>query len=334
MNNFRAKKPYDSVRGTLDEDKMEEHLEMFGNRVAKNFKKLNRGFRKKNIEVFRIYDWDIPEIRIVVDWYNGHLVVAEYKRTQTDVIENWLQRMAAAAAQKLDLPSENIHLKTRKTGGRKPGHRYEREKNEDQLHKVREGPLKFLVNLDDYIDTGLFSDHRVTRQIVQGLTHEKSFLNLFAYTGSFTCAAVLGGARQSTTVDLSNTYLAWAEKNFALNDLPNRNHEFVKSDCLDYLHKAKSDGRQWDICLLDPPSFSTRFGTGRKFDVVRDHPEMLKLALNVISKNGILLFSTNHQRFVPDFDDLKCRDVEEITAQTVPVDYRNKQIHRCWKIYR
>jgi len=320
------------LAGALTEADLERQLEMIANRAKKTFKKLKKKFDKENIEVFRIYDWDIPEIRMVIDWYAGHLVVGEYQREQTESVRDWLPRMAQSAAQALSVDAENVHLKIRTTGHNESGARYERISKKAQRLTVKERSLKFYVNLDDYIDTGLFSDHRDTRALIQSESADSRFLNLYAYTGAFTCAAVAGGARESSSVDLSNNYLGWAEDNFALNDLPNGPHVFVKSDCLEYIQKMKSQGRKWDLCVLDPPSFSTKHGEQGRFDIRQDHPQLIKSVMTVMEPGGVIYFSTNHQRFEPEFSKFATSKIEEITEATMPIDYRNKHIHRCWRI--
>jgi len=311
---------------------MPKQLEMIGNRVRKNHKRLKKTFKRQNVEVFRLYDWDIPEIRLVIDWYKSHLVVGEYQRQQTQSVQNWLPRMAEAVALALDVAPQNIHLKSRKTNDDGSGSRYERLGRTSEPLIVKERDLQFYVNLDDYIDTGIFSDHRETRALIQKESDGLRFLNLYAYTGSFTCAAVAGGAIASTTVDLSNNYLGWAEKNYAINNLPDGPHVFLKSDCLDFLQKSKRQKKTWDLCVLDPPSFSTQHGESGSFDVLRDHPNLIETVIEVMAPGGTIYFSTNHQRFVPRLRSIQCQSVEEITHKTVPIDYRNKQIHRCWKI--
>ena len=194
---------------------------MLANRVRKNFRKLQPRFEQRKIGVFRVYDRDIPEIRLAIDWYEGHLVVAEYAREQTSKLP-YLETMARAAASALEVSWERVHLKKRRTG-----EKYERLARTGKRLEVREGELKFLVNLDDFIDTGLFADHRDTRARVRKEASGKSFLNLFAYTGSFTVAAATGGARSTTTVDASQNYLDWAGDNLKLNGVSG---ELIRSD--------------------------------------------------------------------------------------------------------
>jgi 23S rRNA (cytosine1962-C5)-methyltransferase len=290
---------------------------MLANRVRKNHRKLRGIFDQRDVGAFRVYDRDIPEIRAAIDWYEGHLVVAEYARDQTAKLP-WLETMARAAAGALSVPWERVHLKKRRTG-----EKYERLSRRNERLEVREGDLRFFVNLDDYIDTGLFADHRDTRARVRAEARGKSFLNLFAYTGSFTCAAALGGARSTTTVDASQTYLDWAADNLRLNGVTGG--ELIRADVETFLSGAGA--RRWELCLLDPPSFSD-YG-GKVFDVLKDHRALIDRTLAVLEPGGVLWFSTNHQRFEPQLSGLQFTE-----EQTVPDDFRNRAAHRAFRIIR
>ncbi len=289
---------------------------MLANRVRKNFRRLHPLFERRGVGAFRLYDRDIPEIRAAIDWYEGHLVVAEYAREQTSGVP-WLATMARAAADGLQVSWERVHLKTRRSG-----EKYERLARKGERIEVREGDLRFLVNLDDYIDTGLFADHRETRARVRKEAAGAAFLNLFAYTGSFTCAAAKGGAREATSVDGSQTYLDWAADNLRLNGVRS---ELVRSDVDSFLQRAGA--RRWSLCVLDPPSRSDH--AGKLFDVQRDHRELIERTLAVLEPSGILWFSTNHQRFEPKLEGLRSEEVD-----TVPEDYRNRAVHRTFRIVR
>ena len=298
----------------------EEQARMIANRCSKRLKHLRKRFERDDIGAFRLYDRDIPEIRAAVDWYEGHLVFAEYTRAQTDAIAGWADTMAHAIATSLAVPEDRVHVKQRQTGR---GVRYEKLSSRGERVAVREFGLKFWVNLDDYIDTGLFLDHRLTRRMVGQACADRRFLNLFAYTGAFTCHAAVGGAKATTTVDRSNTYLDWAENNLDLNDLSGP-HEMIRADVHEFLQQARKERRRWDIAVLDPPSFSTG-----GLDVQNDHRDLIDQTLAVLRAQGELWFSTNHQRFEPYLDGL---DAVEMTSQTVPEDFRNRQPHRCWRI--
>lgn len=297
--------------------KLEQQAEMLANRLRKNFRKLRPRFEQRNVGAFRIYDRDIPEIRAAVDWYEGHLVVAEYAREQTSGMP-WLETMARAAGEALQVPPDRVHLRKRRSG-----ERYEPLARTGARIEAREGDLKFLVNLDDYLDTGLFTDHRETRARVRAEARGKSFLNLFAYTGSFTCAALKGGAISATTVDASRAYLDWARDNLALNQLEPGELSCSAVDA--FLQHAGA--RRWQLCVLDPPSFSDK--GGKVFDVQRDHRALIEKTLALLEPAGVLWFSTNHQRFAPQLDGLRFSEED-----TVPEDYRNRAAHRAFRIVR
>ena len=310
-------------------EKTSHHAELLANRVLKRFRHLSRIFQRQNIDCFRLYDWDIPEVRAVVDWYAGHVVVAEYVRLQTGL--DWLPQMAKAVGKALNLPAQNVHVKRRRTNT-KAGPRYRRMSSKGERFEVREGDLRFWVNLDDFLDTGLYSDHRDTRVFVRKLAAGTDFLNLYSYTGAFTCAAAAGGARTTVTVDRSATYLEWAKENLKLNRLWGPRHELVQSDVFRYLEEARRKGRKFTLAFVDPPSFFRERQEGASFDIDRDHPELLKKVLEVMAPGARLIFSTNHQRFTPRFEGLGVKEITELTPATIPEDYRNRQVHHCWQM--
>jgi 23S rRNA (cytosine1962-C5)-methyltransferase len=293
---------------------LEEQARMLANRLRKTFRKLHPRFEREGIGAFRLYDRDIPGIRAVVDWYEGHLVIAEYEREQTRGVP-WLSTMARAAGEALSVPAEQVHLKVRRSG-----EKYARLSRTGRRLIVRERDLRFYVNLDDYIDTGLFADHRETRARVRAESRGAAVLNLFAYTGSFTCAAAAGGARETTSVDASRNYLDWAGDNLRLNG---QTGELVRSGALEFL--AGAGARRWTLCVLDPPSFSD--AGGKIFDVQRDHRALIERVLAVLAPAGVLWFATNHQRFAPVLEGLGYTE-----EQTVPDDYRNRAVHRAFRI--
>ena len=353
-------------------EKTKHHAEILANRVRNRFRHLARRFKRENIDCFRLYGWDIPEVRAVVDWYAGHVVVAEYERLQTG--PDWLPKMAAAVAQALGVPPEKTHTRRRRTNT-KEGPRYggapwggiptetpsianmkigtfrRRDKIDfkKERFKVRERDLQFWVNLDDYLDTGLFSDHRDTRVIVRKLAAGKDFLNLYAYTGAFTCAAALGGAKTTVSVDRSLNYINWIKDNLELNGLWSPQHTLVQSDVNKFLAQAQRERRRFTLAFVDPPSFfSARGGPasggkdpgmGITFDINRDHPELLRNVLKVMAPGSVVFFSTNHQRFEPRLEGLAVKDLIELTPKTIPEDYRNRRlpagkagVHRCWQM--
>lgn len=312
-------------------DRFREQGTMLANRVKKRFKHLHKRFARQQIEVFRLYDGDIPEIRAAVDWYAGHLVIAEYMRRQS--VPEWLPMMADAVAKVLGVPAEKVHLKNRKAG-KQDGKRYERIAHTNQKIVMHERDLKFYVNPSDYVDTGLFSDHRNTRKMVRDMAAGKDFLNLYCYTGSFSCYAVKGGARTTVSVDRSHTAISWARENMTLNGIPEKGNTLVQSGTRAYLEKARQTGQTYDLAVVDPPSYSTVRSGGHDFDILRDHPELLASVIAVMRPGATIYFSTNHQNFAPRLDGLAISRSQEITSQTIPEDYRSKEktIHRCWNI--
>jgi len=311
--------------------KYNHQAEMLANKVKKRFRHLCKRFARRHIDVFRLYDWDIPEIRAAVDWYAGHLVIAEYTRRQST--PDWLPLMGEAVADALDVPPEHVHLKERRAG-KQDGKRYERIDHTNQTMIVSERDLKFHVNLNDYVDTGLFSDHRNTRQMVREAAAGKDFLNLYCYTGSFSCYAAKGGARSTVSVDRSETAIDWTRQNMELNRIPEEGNSLIQSHTFDFLEKAKRDHQTFDLAVVDPPSFSTSRDQHHAFDISTDHPALLKAVANLMKTGSTIFFSTNHQNFELRMDKPGFNDVKEITSITIPEDYvcKRKTIHRCWKI--
>jgi len=322
------------VRQQMDpilEEKYRRQGEMLANKVKKTYKHLNKRFSKQGIEVFRIYDWDIPEIRAVVDWYAGHLVVGEYTRAQST--PEWLPMMGKAVADAMGVPMDKVHLKERKAG-RQDGKRYERLDHTDTKIVMNERDLKFYVNPFDYVDTGLFSDHRNTRAMVREMVKGKDFLNLYCYTGAFTCYAAKGGAASTTSVDRSETAVNWVRENLELNGLTSEGNQVIQMHTPEFLEKAKKKGLSYDLAVVDPPSYSTTVTTGEKFDIAKDHPWLLNGVITLMRPGGTIFFSTNHQDFTSQMHTLRVSSIEEITHKTIPEDYvsKRKNIHRCWKI--
>ena len=316
-------------KGFVTPEKAQYHAEILGNRIRSRFRHLSRRFKRQGIDCFRLYDRDMPEVRAVVDWYAGQVVIGEYERLQTG--PEYLPQMAKAVAEALSIPLDQVHVKRRHTRT-KEGPRYKKLGSQGNRFEVRERNLRFWVNLDDFLDTGLFSDHRETRVIIAKLAAGKDFLNLFAYTGAFTCAVAAGGAKSTVTVDRSEDYLNWARDNLRLNRLWGPQHTLVKSDAGKFLAQAHREGRRFTLAFIDPPSFFQDTNKGVSFDINRDHPELIRDVLKVMASGSIVFFSTNHQRFEPRLDNLPVKDLTELTPATIPEDYRNRQIHRCWQM--
>lgn len=311
--------------------KYERQGEMLANKVKKKYKHLKKRYARQGLSIFRLYDWDIPEIRAVVDWYDGHIVIGEYSRKQST--PDWLPLMGRHVIKALDLPETNLHLKIRKAGI-KEGKRYDRINHTNLKIPMQERDLKFYINLDDYVDTGLFSDHRDTRQMVREMANGKKILNLYCYTGAFTCYAAKGGAARTVSVDRSKTAVNWVRQNLDLNRLSDKRHTVIQRDVSDFLKKAGDAYSDFDIAVVDPPSYSTTRNKDSHFDIAKDHPEILNFVIKRMKPGGLIFFSTNHQNFDLKTDLLQALSIEEITHKTIPEDYQNKrkQIHRCWEI--
>lgn len=231
----------------------------------------------------------------------------------------------------LDIPDERLFFKVRRR--QKGQAQYERLDAQRRFHRVTENGLTFLVNFADYLDTGLFLDHRNIRRLIGESAAGRHFLNLFAYTGTASVYAASGKALSTTTVDMSRTYLDWASRNLALNGFGNASHRLVQADCLQWLHTAAEEKRHWGLIFLDPPSFSTSKRMSETFDVQRDHVQLIRDTVRLLESNGILIFSNNLRRFRLDRDALPGLDVEEMTSRMLPKDFaRNPRIHNCWRI--
>lgn len=305
--------------------------EMFANRLRKNLKKLKKWAARQEIDSYRLYDADLPEYAVAVDLYGDEVHLQEY-RAPKEIDENKaaerLREVQEALPQVLDCTPDKIHLKVRQQ--QKGSGQYEKQARREVLKEVQEGNCKFLVNLTDYLDTGLFLDHRPTRQLIQQLAAGTRFLNLFGYTGAATVHALQGGALATTTVDMSKPYLEWAKKNIALNHFDPEEEELIQADCLAWLERAAGE---YDLIFLDPPTFSNSKGMDTTFDVQRDHVDLLRKVSKLLAPRGTLIFSNNLRKFKLDFAGLPELNIEDISAKTIPVDFaRNPRIHNCWLI--
>jgi len=327
--------------------KNQYQAELFKNRLQKRFKHLSKWAKREGVFAYRLYDKDIPEIPLAVDIYfaetdetekRAFLLIYLYKRPYEKSQEEereWLLEIEEAASSSLLIPKERIFIKLREK--QKGKSQYEKAGSSKNLIRVKEGECFFYINVEDYLDSGLFLDHRPSRSMVFKEAKNKKVLNLFSYTGSFSVHAAKGGAASVDSVDLSNTYLNWAKENLKLNKLfDEEKTRLIKSDVILFLKKAIEEQKKWDLIICDPPTFSNS-KSADIFDVNRDWLKLCLLCLKVLSKNGKLYFSTNSQKIKFDEAELinsskqKIR-VKDITKASIPEDFRNQKIHKMWMI--
>jgi len=311
--------------------------QMFANRLRKNLRTLEPWARGADIECYRVYDADMPEYAFAIDLYgrdSRHAYVQEYAAPKSVDEEGARERrreVLAVLPDVLGLPVQRIHTRMRKP--QKGSEQYERRATSHERYAVAEGGLKFWVNFRDYLDTGLFLDHRVIRAMLRDWAAGADFLNLFCYTGSATVYAAAGGARSSASVDLSNTYLDWAHENLLLNGFGGPEHELHRADCPQFLESRAQAGPCFDLIFLDPPTFSNSKRMQGVLDVQRDHANMIRRAMRLLRPAGRLVFSTNYTRFRLDAVALADLAVEDISENTIPKDFeRSARIHRCYVI--
>jgi len=305
----------------------------FANRLRKNEQKLAKWAKQEGIECYRLYDADLPEYNVAIDRYKDKVVVQEYAPPKTVDPQKAKQRLfdiINATMSVLGLMANQLILKTRE---RQKGKRqYQSLAQKQDYFLVKEYEAQFLVNLTDYLDTGLFLDHRIARKMIGERSKGKDFLNLFAYTGSASVYAGLGGAKSTTTVDMSRTYLEWADRNLKQNGLVGKNHRLIQADCLFYLRESDD---QFDVIFIDPPTFSNSKRMSDTFDVQRDHLDLMQDLKRLLRPNGLIMFSNNKRGFKLDYDGLNQLGLQakDISEQTISLDFkRNKQIHCCFLV--
>lgn len=334
LNEASAQRPAEEVRADWSS---RPGAQMFANRLRKNLQRLEPWAKREHIDCFRIYDADMPEYAFAIDVYGRgarHVYVQEYAPPKTVNQESARERRREALAvlpEVLSVPPAHVHSRVRKP--QKGAEQYEKRESVAERHAVQEGGLKFWVNFRDYLDTGLFLDHRIVRDRLRSWAHDADFLNLFCYTGSASVYAAAGGARSTTGVDLSNTYLDWAHENLLLNGFPGNNHELYRADCLQWLEEQELQGARFDLIFVDPPTFSNSKRMQGVLDVQRDHVGIIRRSLKLLRPSGRLVFSTNYTRFKLDSDSLVDLAIEDISAASIPEDFeRHARIHRCFVI--
>ncbi|QEM92240.1 bifunctional 23S rRNA (guanine(2069)-N(7))-methyltransferase RlmK/23S rRNA (guanine(2445)-N(2))-methyltransferase RlmL [Kosakonia radicincitans] len=343
---LRAERQFKAKNGPLDCVQKNYHLaentgeakapamaEDYANRLRKNVKRLEKWARQEGIECYRLYDADLPDYNVAVDRYADWVVVQEYAAPKTIDAQKARQRLfdiIAATIQVLGIAPNKLVLKTRER--QKGTNQYQKMNEKGDFMEVSEYNARLWVNLTDYLDTGLFLDHRIARRMLGQMSKGKDFLNLFSYTGSASVHAGLGGARSTTTVDMSRTYLEWAERNLRLNGLSGRAHRLIQADCLSWLRETDE---QFDLIFIDPPTFSNSKRMEDSFDVQRDHMRLMQDLKRLLRKGGTIMFSNNKRGFRMDLDGLAKLGLQaqEITQKTQSQDFaRNRQIHNCWLI--
>jgi len=327
---------------TKNNEKSQESQGMmaFANRLRKNHKKLSKWANKNQVNSYRVYDSDIPEYAFAIDlFYSDELYchVQEYqapKHIDPDKVERHVQEALHVIKDVFSLNDAHVFLKKRKRQrGNEQYDVFDKLKN---FHTVTEFQMQFLVNFSDYLDTGLFLDHRPVRQIIFEQAKGSNFLNLFSYTSSVSVYAAMGGAKSTLSIDMSKTYLNWAKENFTINGLDFKTNVFEQADCITWLEFAKDNKsykNHFDLIFIDPPTFSNSKRMDDVFDIQRDHIKILMQALALLSQNGLIIFSTNYRGFKLDSEKLVGVNINDITKKTIPFDFqRNQRIHACWEL--
>jgi 23S rRNA (cytosine1962-C5)-methyltransferase len=312
-----------------------EKFQMFENRLLKNYKHRLKQAKRQNISCWRLYDHDLPEFPICIELYEDYIYIAEYNRRHAltdEEHEVWLEETKKIIENMTQVPIEKMFLRVRKRMSHREGQYEKAEKViASKIITVQENGHQFLVNLTDYLDTGLFLDHRITRQIVAEQAPLKNVLNLFSYTSSFSVYCAAAGARSVTSVDLSKTYLQWSQDNFALNNLINpSSYHFIHADVKQYLKTLPSN--EFDLVIMDPPTFSNSKRMKNILDIQMDHVELINDVLKAMKPGATLYFSTNFSRFVLDTEKIHSTQIKDITKATTPFDFDGRLKRWCYKI--
>ena len=313
-----------------------EKFQMFENRLLKNYKHRLKHAKRLHVTCWRLYDHDLPEFPICIEIYESYIYIAEYNRRHALSEEEhaiWFTTTKKIISAITDVPIDQMYVKLRKRMSHREGQYEKEDVTESKIITVQENGLNFLVNLTDYLDTGLFLDHRITRQMVQTEAKDTHFLNLFCYTSSFSVYAAIGGAKTVTSVDLSKTYLSWSEENFKLNHLADPTaYQFVHADVKQYLKTLPMN--HFDLVVMDPPTFSNSKRMKDILDIQRDHAELINDMLKAMKPGGILYFSTNFTQFVLDVAQIKSDQIKDITKATTPFDFEGRLKRWCYKILK
>ena len=302
------------------------------NRIRNNYRHLRKWAKRTSTDCFRLYDRAIPQYPLIIDFYAGRFCVhyISPSRDKPEPSPELIEEIHRILGSLFNIPEVAINWRTRRKT--KQTRQYEKKDTAHEFFTVHEYGIKFKINLKDYLDTGLFLDHRETRQQVAALSKSKRVLNLFAYTCSFSVHAAAAGASYTKSVDMSNTYTAWGKDNFRLNALSLKNNDIVRADCLKFIDDEVWTGTKYDIIIIDPPTVSRSKKMSGLFEIQTDYVTLLSKALLLLNQEGIIFFSTNSRKFKLDETLFKECKIQEITAKTIPWDFHDKTIHRCWKI--
>jgi 23S rRNA (cytosine1962-C5)-methyltransferase len=301
------------------------------NRIRKNYRHVRKWAKRTKTDCFRIYDRDIKEYPVAIDYYAGKLCIHyfSYDREEEEPREDIKQEVDLA----LTTLFGQVPMYWRTRIRRKKLEQYEKIDRAKEFFTVREYGVQFRVNLQDYLDTGLFLDHRESRQWVASIAEGKRLLNLFAYTCSFSLHAAIAGACYTKSVDLSKTYTLWGRENFLLNAIPLENHDIVVADCMQFLDSEVRSRAKYDIIVIDPPTLSRSKKMDGFFDIQVEYVTLISKALLLLAEKGVIFFSTNARKFIFDTSLFAPYRVEEISERTLPLDFHNKKIHRSWKVF-
>lgn len=312
-----------------------EKTDMFRNRLLKVYKHRSKLARRQQVSCYRIYDHDLTEFPFCIELYEDKVYLAEYLRRhgmEDEEHDAWLDKCLEVITEVTEVQATHIYVRQRKRMSHREG-QYEKIDTKQEFFTVIENGMKFQVNLTDYLDTGLFLDHRITRQMIRELCVNKRVLNLFCYTGSFSVYAALGGAASVESVDLSKTYLNWAEDNFVINHLKDKEkYRFIHADVKQYLKTLAPNS--FDFVIMDPPTFSNSKRMKDFLDIQRDHVELINDALAAVTPGGIIYFSTNFSKFVMENDLINARDIKDITKATTPFDFEGKLKRWCYRVIK
>lgn len=310
----------------------EDKASPFVNCIRNSYRHIRKWAKRTETNCFRIYDRQLYHYPLAIDFYAGRYCIHYFSpdRESQEPPEALADEIEKALFTLFRTESKDIYWRSRIR--RKKVQQYEKAGEEKEFFPVVEYGVQFYVNLTDYLDTGLFLDHRETRKLVASFCKEKRLLNLFAYTCSFSVHAAMQGAKYTKSVDMSNTYTAWGRDNFVLNGLPAKNHEIVRADCLKFLDEEIASRKAYDVIVIDPPTISRSKKMDEMFDIQVDYISLLKKALKLLAPGGMIFFSTNSRKFVFDLALFAENQVKEISHKTLPIDFHDPKIHRCWII--